>query len=57
MWVASFLYPFRMILRFLSAYFPKIPVGFSTKAIMVSFVDALEGLELVLVSPLSFLNS
>jgi len=37
--------------------FPEICTGFSTKVVMVSFIDALEGLELFLVSPLSFLNS
>jgi len=37
--------------------FLEIHAGFSTEVVMVSFVDALEGLELFLVSPLSFLNS
>jgi len=33
--------------------FPEIHIGFSIEVVMVSFVDALEGLELFLVSPLS----
>jgi len=35
----------------------KICTGFSMEVVMVSFVDALEGLELFLVSPLSIVNS
>jgi len=37
--------------------FPKIHTNFSTEVVVVAFVDALEDLELFLVSPLSFLNS